>query len=130
MKNIDEVDTEVKCWHCKSVGYYSFEFQNMTCPCCELIADHECKVKHKNGMQNGTLEELHYCDECNILFDAFGCVHDEFKYNAHLIKEYEFDGVVYKGMPMFDSLEEWREKVHLITIVKMCCPNYACQRSL
>ena len=113
MKNIVNIDTKVVCWHCNQKGFYSFEFSSMTCPLCEKQTDEE----DTNGN--------YFCEDCGIIFDAFGCPHKE-EYNAHFIGKYEYEGIIYNGMPLFESLEEWKNKIGDIMILKWICPNEGC----
>ena len=115
MKNIVEIDTKVKCWCCNNTGFFSFEFENMTCPRCEIQTELENE------------KEYSFCKSCGIMFDPFGCPHEEEKYNAHLIKEYEYKGYVYTGMPLFESIEEWKIECNNIKVLKWHCPNKNCK---
>jgi predicted amidophosphoribosyltransferase len=114
MKNIVNIDTKVVCWHCDKKGFYSFEFSRMTCPRCEKQTDEEDT--------NGNC----FCEDCGIMFDAFGCSHEEEKFNAHFISKYAYEGIIYNGMPLFESLEEWKNKIGDIMILKWVCPNEDC----
>jgi hypothetical protein len=60
------------------------------------------------------------------MFDAFGCSHEEEKFNAHFISKYAYEGIIYNGMPLFESLEEWKNKIGDIMILKWVCPNEDC----
>ena len=116
MKNIVEIDTKVKCWCCDTPGFFSFEFDNMTCPRCEMQTELE-------------YQDFSFCKDCGIVFDSFGCSHGEEKYNAHLIKRYEYEGEVYTGMPLFESAEEWKNKCDKIKVLDWHCPNTFCNCS-
>ena len=75
--------------------------------------------------------ELEYCDKCNIIYDigcirsCYGCTSDI--YNGHLVKKWKYENNVYYGMPIFDNVEEYLEKIKDIEILEMVCPNNGIQ---
>jgi hypothetical protein len=118
MKNIVEIDTKVKCWCCDTTGFFSKKLDEMTCPRCEMQTDMELEY-----------QDFSFCKDCGIIFDEWGCSHFGETYNAHLIKEYEYEGEVYTGMPLFESVEEWKDKRDEIKVLKWYCPNTNCKCS-
>jgi hypothetical protein len=89
----------------------------MTCPRCEKQTDEE------------DTKGNYFWEDCGIVFDAFGCSHEEEKNNCHFIAKYVYEGVIYNGMPLFESLEEWKNKFGDIMILKWVCPNEECLTS-
>jgi hypothetical protein len=71
---------------------------------------------------------FYYCEDCKITFDN-GChysdpgVADDGIYNAHIIRKYMFQGDVYEGTPLFDSIDEWLDLCDKVTVLEWCCPN-------
>lgn len=138
MKNIDTIEGK-----CNFTCQTPFGGDTVTCPLCEffgleyMIGNksekwNELSQKYKNfdklahGYEYG-IYDFDYCIKCNILF-SLGCKREEngcssSVYNAHLIGKWEYQDTVYCGMPIFDNVEEYFEKVEEIKILEMVCPN-------
>lgn len=71
--------------------------------------------------------KLEYCNKCNILYDigcinkVNGCTSDD--YNGHLVNKWKYQDIIYNGMPCFDNVEDYLEKIKYIEILEMKCPN-------
>ena len=124
MKNVVDIDTKVICGCCRESGFFSFESTTMTCPRCDMTVDSDHDVECGNDFYS-------FCKYCGIVFDPFGCSHNdnEFLHNAHLIKEYEYKGHTYIGMPLFESVEEWKNEWENVKVLQWYCPNAVCQNN-
>jgi len=71
---------------------------------------------------------FYYCEDCKITFDN-GCqysdpgVADDGIYNAHIISKYMFEGDVYEGTPLFESIDEWLDLCDKVQVLEWRCPN-------
>jgi hypothetical protein len=81
--------------------------------------------------------ELNFCDGCCIMYDI-GCTHasigcSDDVYNGHVIGRWKHKttGIVYNGMPKFDSTTEWIDSAMDVEILDMVClnNNYHCDKS-
>ena len=137
MKNIITFNNNVKCSSCDLNGFFCYTPNGsdyITCPLCNHgeYGSRETDPKYdidKFYDDENDLRNILYCNNCRILFE-FGCIHAENGcsqsiFNGHLIRKWRdrLTYQVYIGMPQFDSLDEWYNKVNNIEILEWACPN-------
>lgn len=74
-------------------------------------------------------EDIDLCERCLILYKV-GCVYiaagcTDSTHNGHFVGKWKdlSTNEVYIGMPQFESIDEWKEKINKIEILEWVCPN-------
>ena len=84
------------------------------------------RKKHPELKYAPDVNYYNYCKDCKVVYD-YGCLIRcecfAHYWNAHLISQYKFEGYVYDGMPMFDSVEEWLAMWSKVEVLQWTCPN-------
>lgn len=136
MRNIQLSETKVACSHCHQKGYFTctpqYDANYNTCPLCfspDFIDGYNsfrCGVEFfENVLQNchGNRELYKLCPECKIVYKLDESYHNKMNENATLISKWEYDGVNYTGMPQFDTIEEWFDKINDVIVLETICPS-------
>ena len=130
MELISLPKTIKKCCKCKKNGYYA-ETKNAGddyfCPICNSIIT-EDEMRIRNTM---------YCSKCCIPYQ-FGCTHGENgctydTYHAMFIKKFTFDGVVYEGIPKFETYADYLSQIKKLNCEWYCTCNgnaYDCLKAV
>lgn len=138
MKNIEKVDSNCG-FLCKTPN----GADTVTCPVCgqtEFFFHYgseeydKCFEKYNYIYENEKImghPDLEYCVHCNIMYSIghlhvlVGCTDDI--YVGHLVSKWSYQDMVHNGMPLFDNVEEYLDKVQDIKILEMSCPHGKCK---
>ena len=119
MELISLPPTVKNCYNCEKSGYYVENGgggEYYYCPICSHPIHHDNYYYHINNKEYEiSLLDIGYCDKCKIPFKS-GCTHGENGCtddvtHAMFIKRFTFNGVVYDGIPKFETYEECRSQI-------------------
>ena len=101
-----------------------------TCPLCGRDDDYHTFLYEEDPFYfdkegDNKSECHHYCRDCHILYDAShvqedrGCT--DSVYYGKLIESFEYNGILYNGMPAFKSKKEAEEIIEKLLNKKYIC---------
>jgi hypothetical protein len=142
MKNVNKIEYNRGCYSCGKKGFFG-ETPNgadyETCCLCDGYTNNMELLEKKFNLTEDDIDKItddnknmmnwNYCDKCHVLSEL-GCMHSmggctDNTYNGHFIAIWKDKKTneIYEGMPQFDNVEEWFNRVNDIEVIKIVCPN-------